>query len=215
LKLVESFEAFKGGTVCLSANLVPHERFHLCDWWRIGNCDWWWWSRRNTPNLAIDSISDIDEELRGIVSSLWRNRIPTTPSCSGHSDFGDRRDSIHSSIIQTMRSSPLRCYRGGTHIDIDSIEDLDPDWYDRIVDYQRRGVLGWKKQGWEDSIDWPSQTMSDRGCFFLLTETSEEWKRLEEIIKSKLNEENPGYPGQAAPLSTQLHLQIAPPSIVL
>lgn len=213
MKLEESFEAFRKGAVRLSPNLIPHERFHLCDWWKMRGCDWWWWSSREVPNMSIDSLSDVDEELRGIVSAFWSRGIPTTPSCSGHSDFDDRRDSIHNSIIQISKNAPRRCYRGESEADIHSLEEMQEDWYDRICDYQRRGILGWKAQGWETSMNWPCQTMADRGCFFLLTESSDSWKEIEEMINTKLNEENPGYPGEAAPLYTQLHLQIAPPSI--
>jgi hypothetical protein len=215
LKLHESFESFNKGRVKLSPNLIPHERFHLCDWWRVSDCDWWWWSSRSTPNLSIDSLSDVDPDLRGIVSAFWRRGIPTTPSCSGHLDFDTRRDALHSSIIQRIKTPSTHCFRGDLESEILEMEEIQEDWYDRICDYQRRGVLGWKEIGWESSIDWPCHSISDRGCFILVTESPDSWTEIEEKINNKLDEENMGFPGQSAPLSVQLYMQNAAPRIAI
>jgi hypothetical protein len=206
MKLNESFERWAKG-VTISPNLVSHERFHLCDWWKVEGSDWWWWSSENSPILRSKGIETVDESLKKIVSTLWKREIPTTPSCSGHSDFYSRRDSIHESIIRVIREGRESCFREEEKQRITKIEEMEEDWFDRVCDYQRRGVLGWKEGDWERGIKWESQVLRDRGCFILLTESSDEWSRIEELILNRLEEDSGGYPGESAPLSTQLYTQ--------
>ena len=170
----------------LSPNLIPHEIFHRCDWWKISGCDWWWWSKREDPNLRIGEIQHVDRELLSLIGFLWSNRIHTTPSCSGHFHINERKESIHSSILKSIRRDPsIARSEEGDLYDF-SLEYPDDDWLNQIDTYQRKGVLGWKALDWHDEVQWPGNLISDNDIRILIVESSDVWNEVENIWRKNL-----------------------------
>jgi hypothetical protein len=165
----------------LSPNLVPHEAFHHYDWWKISGCDWWWSSKRKEPNLRIGEISHVDSELISLVGALWSMRIPTTPSCAGHTNFDQERRKIYDSIQRTIERKPSVARSEIREIYDFELEPIDENWMTDILTYQNRGVLGWKTIGWETFCSWPGQMIQNEGISILMIESPKLWKTVEKI----------------------------------
>jgi hypothetical protein len=210
LTLSESFDEYRSRECSLSPNLIPHEQFHLYEWIEIGG--WWWTHPAGSPAMRMAELHTVDDKLRPLVSLLNERGIKTGPSCAGHRNFHTRRDEVYESIRKT--SEKTIPFEIGDRVCVD-LQKLSDDWYDSVCAYQRRGVLSWETQGWESHAQWPG-TLIERGeVTIMITENYEDWTEVESIWRSRLNEENPGYPGQSASLATQLYTQTAAPTIGL
>jgi len=172
--------------ISLSPNLISHESFHRFDWWKIAGCDWWWSSQRRKPNLRIGEISHVDRELVSLVGLIWSNRIPTTPSCSGHTNFDQEKNQIYRSIIKTIDRNPSVARSENRETSDFVLEYPSENWLTDILTYQRRGVLGWKTVGWEDFQSWPGELIQNEGISILMTEDPKNWREVEKIWKQNV-----------------------------
>jgi len=84
LSLFENFSSSSDFT----PDFVPHEEFHKFSWYTPSNGSWYFRSpnkkKPEVPKSRHVLLSTLDPLLVSPVSFLYKNGIPTTPSCTGH-----------------------------------------------------------------------------------------------------------------------------------
>ena len=71
----------------MDADFVPPEEFSNKRWYRPARAGSAWFYHRpepGRPSSFLRDYSTVDPQLRGLVSALHMQSVPTMPSCSGH-----------------------------------------------------------------------------------------------------------------------------------
>jgi hypothetical protein len=141
----------------LQTDLIPHHEFHKGIWLSNKQVPWYFFVKQDRdfkiPNNK-NFYNSVDEDILPIVKKLHKNRIPTTPSCAGHFE----NEKYYSDVYNLLKNFEKRIndevvfhneendkryrYRNKNfELPWDKSQFLD-----KILDYQKKGVLGFKDQ---------------------------------------------------------------------
>jgi hypothetical protein len=85
----------------LNPDFIPHDEFHKGFWLKTPRCDWFFFlnqPRKFEIPTSSKFYTTLDDGLKDLVQLLHKNKIPTTPSCTGHIQNKDKHIDIFDSI---------------------------------------------------------------------------------------------------------------------
>lgn len=138
----------------ITASLIPHSQFHLGAWLiPVEKPTWYYFMKKKNNNHITNAsfIESVDEPLKELVKFLHIQGIKTTPSCAGHyrtlKDYnnaytgieGDAKKIRANSLkLMDIETGKIYLYKNKNYM----LPWSRPDFLDRVMDYQQKGVLG-------------------------------------------------------------------------
>lgn len=140
----------------ISADLIPHSRFHQGSWLiPVNKPSWYYFVQQENTNTILNEgfMHSVDLPLRELVAYLHDQGIKTTPSCSGH--FKKLRD--YKNVYDALESDLKHIRNGGLVLkDVETGKVIlysdhnyklpwtQKDFLHAVMDYQHHGVIGIK-----------------------------------------------------------------------
>lgn len=188
----------------LNPDFIPHEDFHKGLWLKTKKCPWFFFyetPREYTIPNNNSFYDTVDDDLKPLVELLHQNKIPTTPSCSGHIHDENHNSELFDSIKNISEYF-------GTGLTFNDPENKRKFFYknknfnlpweknefiDKISEYQGKGVLGFidnNKKLKNISKILPIKKSGDVSLIMTDNKSSKgitkNWKEITEIIKNNL-----------------------------
>lgn len=136
-------------------DFIPHSDFHKGYWLNINEPNPWYYffPTIRTYTLPTDSnfYKTLDSDLKKTVILLHQNKIPTTPSCSGHFFSPEhyariyerlknnaRKIAVEGVILENPETGAKYFYKNAEY----KLPWSSEYFVDKSLDYQKTGVLG-------------------------------------------------------------------------